>query len=185
MKRLCALFVTLSIVLDFSMFFADTPSYAMDVYPDTRTYTIHDAYVYPITSDSAEWFATDSHADRVAYCQIPDDILCNMDTMALVQTISEYPLLIDVLVFNTAEDAYETIYYNFNAIRELETRADAFDVLAYVTGNDYPEELDWITETALKTIMLSGPFTADTNQTDADIDYSSVYKFYPELKVWK
>ena len=51
-------------------------------------------YDYPITPESPEW-ATMTTDEKIAACQIPEDILATMSTDALNTTLVNYPLLAD------------------------------------------------------------------------------------------
>ena len=62
----------------------------------TESYTITEAYQYPIVPGTAEWASFKTRMEKVAACQIPESILKNMTTEALVETVMNYPLLVDI-----------------------------------------------------------------------------------------
>lgn len=87
------------------------------------------AYDYPVRPGSDEWKSLDTHVEMIEACQIPTDILNNMSTDALIDTILDYPLAIDMYAFNSIESGYNSVYANFNGFSELEIREDAVSKL--------------------------------------------------------
>lgn len=150
-----------------------------------NAYPINTPYQYPITSDSEEWFATNSHADRVGYCQIPEDILHGMSTKALVETVADYPLLVDILLLSSAELGYQCVLDSFNGVRELEKRPDAWqELVSFIRQLD---QEDFIRRAALGVIALEGDFQTSNGsvQRNSSVDFQNVfsdaYMTYPEL----
>lgn len=81
------------------------------------------------------WAAYDTHAQKVAACQIPDSILSNIPTAELVGICMEYPLLFDAYAFNTPLQGIKVVASRFNGLQELMTREDNFEcILAYLKG---------------------------------------------------
>lgn len=64
---------------------------------------------------------------KTAACQIPDDILHRLSDEALIETIKNYPLSINLYAYNTIEMGYEQLKSHFNAIEELESRVNSND----------------------------------------------------------
>lgn len=95
------------------------------------SYPITTPYEYPIKPGTNEWINFKTHAEKVEACQIPQEILCKMSTEALVETILNYPLLIDMFAWNTFEDGYFMLSKTFNGIKELEYRNDS----VYIVNN--------------------------------------------------
>ncbi len=109
-----------------------------------------------------------------------------MDTTALVESISNYPLLVDVLLFDDGATAYQMLYNNFNAIRELETRSDGlYELTQFINTNNAISD-DYVRKTALEVIALSAnfPSTASNDQDSLNtslINYTDAYNLYPDL----
>lgn len=150
-------------------------------------------YVYPITTSSPEWLKLESHAERVEACQIPENILKNMSTSALLETISNYPLLVDLLLFDRAEDAYQTVSTGFNGIEELKNRPNAFEAITtYIEQNQTVKD-DFVRSVAFGVIALNINNATATNsledslasrmrqQTNSAI-FTDAYAVYPELQ---
>ncbi len=144
-------------------------------------YSIGDPYQYPVTPASSEWKEMASHDERVMAYQIPDDYLSSMNTSALIETIANYPLLIDVLLFSNAKCAYQTIHANFNAIREMERREDAFSELTLFIETNEEIKSDYTRRTALEVIALSADFPANTASSRCNLDYRDAYELYRDL----
>ena len=183
MKRLFRVFSTLLCLSLLCSLYLNVSAVSND---STSTYPINTPYEYPITPESEEWLEMSSHSERVNACQVPDSLLKNMSTSALIETISNYPLLVDVLLFDKADDAYQILYDGLNIVRELETRPNAAEELATFIATNEEIQGDYIRKTALEVILLSANFTASNTQnadilSSSQIDFTDAYTLYPEL----
>lgn len=106
-------------------------------------------YEYLITPDSPQWRCFTQTSQMIEACQVPVDIVANMTTEALLETVLDYPLMVNVGVQNTPEIGYDFLFENNAAFRELVTRSDMIDVVD-----------DWIYSKKLK---------STTMKTDAEI----------------
>lgn len=80
-------------------------------------------YEYPITPDmKEEWLELSLTGNRWEACEIPEDILSRLTTSALVETVANYPLMVDLFAFDTIEEGYQVIKGRFNGLEELEKR---------------------------------------------------------------
>ncbi|MEH2939486.1 CHAP domain-containing protein [Lawsonibacter sp. JLR.KK007] len=100
-------------------------------------YTIDTPYEYPILPGTQEWIDLGDTLTRRRACQIPDEVLTNLTTDALLQTVLNYPFLCDIYSFNTFEIGYETVKRRFNGLQELETRPDYLDLLQRYCQDGY------------------------------------------------
>lgn len=195
-KRLLAIILAISMAAVSLPCLALSPEgYALETnhFPESKTstsmanYSVNTAYEYPIMPTSDEWLLMESHAARVSVCQVPDGILTQMSTEALVETISNYPLLVDVLLFDYAKDAYQTILSGYNGFQELGKRPDSFEVLNnYIVSNEELQN-DFIRKAALEVIALTADFTPSNisiqreNSLFQQHEYTDAYAVYPEL----
>ncbi|MDR2888643.1 MAG: hypothetical protein LBV33_02250, partial [Lachnospiraceae bacterium] len=92
---------------------------------EEQNYFDDEPYVFTIIPETPEWKAFTSKAEKLAVSQIPEDKLANMTTRALLETVMNYPLITDYFAFNTVEDAYNTMFNDFNGFRELYNRTDS------------------------------------------------------------
>ncbi len=85
-------------------------------------------YEYPIVPGTSEWAELEDFPSKIEACQIPENILNNISTEALVETVLNYPLFKIYFSYDKATlyDWYKNI---FNGIQELETREDAGNYL--------------------------------------------------------
>jgi hypothetical protein len=60
---------------------------------------------------------------------IPENVLKEFDTEALVQICLGYPALPTLLLFNSPQDGFDNLYRHFNGIRELVARKDVGEFL--------------------------------------------------------
>ncbi|MBA4408088.1 MAG: hypothetical protein Q8S54_16055 [Bacteroidota bacterium] len=79
---------------------------------------------YPVKPGSEEWRQFKSTDDMYIACQIPDDILRQLNTEDLVHICLNFPATPQFLLFNTPQDCFMAFYSNFNGIRELFNRKD-------------------------------------------------------------
>lgn len=71
-----------------------------------------------------EWKSSKIRAERVAICQIPQNILTNLSTDALIETVLDYPFFIDIYAHNSIQQGFESIKNEFNGFKELFNRKD-------------------------------------------------------------
>ena len=86
-------------------------------------------YEFPVTPENKEWKDFSTKAEMLEVCQIPEEILHNISTSDLVETVLNYPFINDFYYFNSKELAYKRIYEDFNGMRELLSRADATEAI--------------------------------------------------------
>lgn len=116
MKKLIAL--TLALVLFFSTNALSLRATA------ANTYSIDTPYTYPIVPGTDAWEALETRIDMAEACMIPEDILSEMTTNALLETILDYPLLIDIIAYNSPDVGVSVIRNSFNGLEELLLRED-------------------------------------------------------------
>ncbi len=102
---------------------AEDRNIAEAYYPDG-----YEGYYYPALPLMSTW-PYGNHQTMINACQIPEDILKDMPTGQLVQTVMAYPLWGDVLAYDSREMAYGLIKGSFNGLRELYSREDAAEYL--------------------------------------------------------
>lgn len=91
------------------------------------TNSITEPYQYPVVPGMEEWANLGSLQEMAKACQIPEDILSCMTTEALVETVANYPLWINVLAYDDPQLGLEHVKSYFNGLRELCTRDDAIE----------------------------------------------------------
>jgi hypothetical protein len=74
-------------------------------------------YEFPVTPENKEWKDFSTKAEMLEVCQIPEEILHNISTSDLVETVLNYPFINDFYYFNSKELAYKRIYEDFNGMR--------------------------------------------------------------------
>lgn len=119
MKKILSLVLSLLLLGSFSI-----PAMALE---QSSEPTFDTALYYPIV-DTEEWVEMERD-ERVNACQIPDESLSEMPTDDLLQTVLEYPFMIDLYAFDTYADGFEHVYSEFPALEELAEREDFGAVL--------------------------------------------------------
>ncbi|MBQ4429611.1 MAG: hypothetical protein II871_07545 [Clostridia bacterium] len=92
-------------------------------------YRITKPHEYAIKPGTSEWRSMDNVLDRRAACHVPEDELKMMTTEALVKTVLEYPLLVDMCAYNSIDEGIEAVSEYFGGIKELAERKDALKYL--------------------------------------------------------
>ena len=108
----------------------------------TEKYSIKEAYQYPAIPGTAEWNNLGSTQERKEACRVSQDILSNMTTDALVETIVTYPFFTDVNAFDTLDMGVEALSYEFGGVDELLKRNDAYESTLSFIDNVCPEYLN-------------------------------------------
>lgn len=86
---------------------------------------ISSVYDFPVKPGTEEWKALKTHKEMLAVCQIPENILKQMTTEALVQTCIDFPLFDDMFVYNNRQIGFSKVSLRFNGLKELLSRKDA------------------------------------------------------------
>lgn len=96
----------------------------------------YSGYKYPILPKMSTW-PYGNHQSMVNVCQIPETVLNSMSTEQLVETVMAYPLLCDVISYESKKIGYETIKEHFNGLQALSIRDDRNECLeAYIISHD-------------------------------------------------
>jgi len=74
---------------------------------------------YPIKPGTEKWKNLTTSQAMIDVCQIPEDILQNMNTVDLIQTCLNYPLKGNVYAYANVKDGIEHISLQFNGFKEL------------------------------------------------------------------
>lgn len=81
---------------------------------------------YPIKPGTEKWKTLATGQAMIDVCQIPEDILQNINTVDLIQTCLNYPLKGNVYAYTNIKDGIEHISLQFNGFKELLLRKDNF-----------------------------------------------------------
>lgn len=131
MKNLKRLFIlTLSLMMIFSL-----TAFANDNKIEEKIYTIKEAYQYPVVPGMPEWSKFNSLDEMIEACQIPKDILSNMSTDALIETVINYPLAINMFAFDNPQKGFDSVNSYFNGFQELGNRPDAIQKMNLYTNS--------------------------------------------------
>ncbi|MEI2394594.1 MULTISPECIES: hypothetical protein [Paenibacillus] len=120
-KSISFLSVILSVLICVSLF--SIPAYA------NETNELHTAaaigYDYPIKPGTSSWNELIDHTKMIEVSQIPDDTLKKLTTNELIETVLNYPLLMDIYAYDTLQQGIDVVSKTFNGIQELYQREDA------------------------------------------------------------
>lgn len=113
-------------------------NYPQEIIDMDKNYPIDEAYDYPVKPGSEEWKAFESRPEMVAACQVPEDLLPQMTTRALVETVLNYPFVKEISVHNLVRTGYKYAFSSSNAVKELEKRENA----KYVINTFFADEFE-------------------------------------------
>lgn len=82
-------------------------------------------YSYPIKPGTEAWKKLKSHDDMVNICQIPDNLIQQMNTRDLLETCLKYPLFFDMYAYDNPKIGFDEMSKNFNGFLSLKKRSDA------------------------------------------------------------
>lgn len=104
-------------------------------------YTVDTAYEYPIVPGTPEWNELNSLDEKIAACHVDDNLLASMTTPALLETVLNYPLLINMYAYSYPEMGINSVAQYFNGLNLLFARNDAYDyMIALSQTTTYSEE---------------------------------------------
>ncbi len=122
-------------------------------------------YRYPVTPGTELWKKTESYADRIRLCNIPDSVLSSMSTNDLVSSVFDFPYSQNLILYDNFLWGFDNIKSMFNGLSELERREDANRTLFINYMN--PENENNLAQDILYENLLSLPFvqnSLDSNQ---------------------
>ena len=123
MKRFTALFL--------SVFFVFSVSATGQAIPQTNdTYTITTPYEYPILPGTEEWFNLEDNLAKIEACAVPEELIPQMTTDALLETYLTHPMAVNVFAFDSYNAGFE-IFEDFYklGLDELMQREDLSECL--------------------------------------------------------
>ena len=121
MKRLLSFI--LSALLLFSL---SVPAFAASDEDKSIADTI---YQYPVTPGMDAWRTFQSFDEMIDACQIPNNILTQMSTEALIESVLDYPLASIIFAYDTPAEGIKKISSYFNGLQELEKRDDSIELM--------------------------------------------------------
>lgn len=110
-------------------------------------------YNYPIRPGSEAWNKAGSYEERVKLCQIPDDILGEMETDDLIETVLDFPFISNLTFLDNMKQGALLMAESFNGLKELLERDGAADIILEKYYN-LPKEYSAM-NTAIIEIFLS------------------------------
>ena len=99
-------------------------------------YSINVPYDYPYKPGTMEWVKK-SYTELLKLCKVPEKILRDMTTYAVIITLLNNPYFTSAIAFNSWEHWYEAQYKNTSSLREMLARDDAITEYLLVKENYY------------------------------------------------
>lgn len=92
-------------------------------------------YKFPIKPGTPQWAEFESHQDMIKACRIPNTILKEMTTKALIMTCINYPLFGDIFAYHDYQMGFKNMASAFNGLQELLKRKDLVPEVIQVYDN--------------------------------------------------
>lgn len=86
--------------------------------------TVDQPYEYPLRPGDPDWKNLNGNSAMLMAVQIPGETLQALSTKALVKSVLDYPLFMDIWAYDE-ETGFKHLVANFNGLRELLARQDA------------------------------------------------------------
>lgn len=87
-------------------------------------------YEYPVIPGTPAWNELDSLEEKIAVCHVDEALLASMTTDALLDTVLNYPLLVNIYAFSSIEMGIESVSQYFAGLPLLLAREDAMECLS-------------------------------------------------------
>lgn len=87
-----------------------------------------EAHVYTVRPGSEEW-KTMTLEERLASCAVSAEEVAGMSTPALVETVLNYPYLLNIYAYNSIDEGIEMVSSHFPGLTELFSRTDGVEAL--------------------------------------------------------
>ncbi|MDR2773904.1 MAG: hypothetical protein LBC19_04020 [Tannerella sp.] len=140
---------------------------------------------YPVKTYTKEWEQLKTVQERRGICQMPADVLSSLSTEDLTDICMRYPLLIADFIGTSHDRALDSLFKNFNGVRELMKRKDAvkgllhwyenaIQNLSFLTGDASDIEKGRLTyKIIVAELLLSHCQLSDDAQKD---DYAKIVR---------
>ena len=111
-----------------------------------KTKQVDTPYVYPIQPGTEEWAKLDSLDAKIAACKVDPELMNSMTTEALLETVLDYPPLINLYAYTDMQQAIGVVSKNFDGLQILLDRENAAECIqkAIDTGTDDPLRMEYL-----------------------------------------
>ena len=123
------------------------------------SYSITEPYAYPVTAGSLAW-ATMTQKQKIAACQVPEDVLKELSPQALAVTMANYPLFADSVSRNNILSTMKSS----NVYAEAMKRCDVSIYAVHSFGFTFEGVADYAEDYMAD--VLSGYFKAISDKLD-------------------
>jgi len=131
---------------------------------------------YPVKPGMEEWNKLKGVNEMIAACQIPEEVLSSLSTEDLAEICLQYPMIDSYLIYTTYEQGLNALVRQFNGIRELYQREDAWKTLLKSYRCRFQNRnLSFLLEPAT-TVIEKGLYFLPTNDSEILLShYQSLY----------
>lgn len=87
------------------------------------------SFHYSVSTSDEEWKSFTAKSDMIEALRIPQEVLETLTTLELVELVFDFPMIIDLHLYNSINDALKSFELECDAYRELLNRPEALKVL--------------------------------------------------------
>ncbi len=111
-----------------------------------KTKQVDTPYVYPIQPGTEEWAKLDSLDAKIDACKVDPELMNSMTTEVLLETVLDYPPLINLYAYTDMQQAIGVVSKNFDGLQILRDREDTAECIqkAIDTGTDDPLRMQYL-----------------------------------------
>ena len=113
---------------------------------DEKAKQIDTPYVYPIQPGTEEWVKLGSLDAKIDACKVDPELMNSMTTEVLLETVLDYPPLINLYAYTDMQQAIGVVSKNFDGLQILHDREDTAECIqkAIDGGTDYPLRMQYL-----------------------------------------
>ncbi len=86
------------------------------------------ACLYKINSSSKEWRTFTTKAEMISVTRLSEEVLQSLSTVELLEAVFDYPMSIDMLLYNTSIEGVEALREHCQALDRFLEKSDALSV---------------------------------------------------------
>lgn len=113
---------------------------------DEKAKQIDTPYVYPIQPGTEEWAKLDSLDAKIDACKVEPELMNSMTTEVLLETVLDYPPLINLYAYTDMQQAIGVVSKNFDGLQILRDREDTAECIqkAIDAGTGDPLRMEYL-----------------------------------------
>ena len=111
--------------------------------------------IYEVTTDDSEWASFNSLDEMLNICQVDEKKLESMTTDEVLVAVLDFPLVVNLFLYNTEEEGRKQLELQSDAYTELLKRKDRYQVLSsrYLAKSARTKNIDNLDDMVIEVLM--------------------------------